>query len=216
MKDPLGATPGHETREDPEWAKGRGKPQPWTNGEGRLLYDTRWIKLIEYDAKAPTGRDTTYGVVRFQSLAAGVVPLHEDGTVTLVGQQRFALKSYEWEIPEGGVPFDEEPLEGAKRELREEVGLEARDWREILRLQLSNSITDERAVCYLARDFTPVAIDPDETELLDVIRVPFGEILKAIEAGQVQDVMTVAAMLRVHHMAVKGELPGDLARLVLG
>jgi 8-oxo-dGTP pyrophosphatase MutT (NUDIX family) len=216
MNDPLGATPGHEAHEEPAWAVDVEKPTPWTAGPGRLLYDTRWIKLIEYDAVAPTGRTTTYGVVRFQNLAAGVVPLHEDGTVTLVGQQRFALRNYEWEIPEGGVPFDEDPLVGAKRELREEVGLEAKEWREILRLQLSNSITDERAVCFLARDFTPVPIDPDETEILDIVRVPFRDLLAEIAAGRIQDVMTVAATLRVHHMAASGELPDDLARLVLG
>ncbi len=216
MTDPLGAVPGHESHEEPAWAEGRVKPTPWTAGEGRLLYDTRWIKLVEYDAVAPTGRDARYGVIRFQNLAAGVLPLHEDGAVTMVGQQRFALRNYEWEIPEGGVPFDEDPLEGAKRELREEVGLEAKEWREILRLQLSNSITDERAVCYLARDFTKVEIEPDETEILDVVRVPFRDLLREIAAGRVQDVMTVAATLRVHHMAVTGELPDDVARLVLG
>ena len=86
----------------------------------------------------------------FKNLAVGVLPLHDDGTVTLVGQYRFSAGDYSWEIPEGGAPLDEDPLDGAKRELREEAGLAAADWREVLRLQLSNSVTDELAIGYLA------------------------------------------------------------------
>lgn len=201
--------------DEPSWAAGRIKPPEWRSGEGRVRFENPWLKLVEYDAVAPTGNETHYGVVRFKKLAVGVLPLHEDGTVTLVGQQRFALANYSWEIPEGGVPFSEEPLEGARRELREEVGLTAEDWLPILEMELSNSTTDERAVCFLARGFSQVECEPDETEQLDVVRVPFRALLAEVVAGRVRDSLTVAAVLRAYHMAREGELPDALARAML-
>jgi 8-oxo-dGTP pyrophosphatase MutT (NUDIX family) len=170
----------------------------------------------EFDATAPTGKPATYGMVHFKNHAIAVLPLHEDGTVTLVGQNRFVFEDYSWEIPEGGGAMDEPPIEAAKRELREECGLEAAEWREILRVQLSNSLTDELAFGYLATGLTGAETEPDETEDLAVARVPFGEALEAGLAGNIKDALTVAMLLRVHHMAVKGELSGGLAALVLG
>jgi 8-oxo-dGTP pyrophosphatase MutT (NUDIX family) len=145
----------------------------------------------------------------------GVLPLHEDGTVTLVGQQRFTLDEYSWEIPEGGVPFTEDPLDGARRELKEEAGLIASDWRQILQMTLSNSVTDERVICFLALGFTQDEAEPDETERLDVVRVPYRMLLDEVIAGRVQDSMTVASALRVYHMAREGELPDALVRAML-
>jgi 8-oxo-dGTP pyrophosphatase MutT (NUDIX family) len=171
--------------------------------------------VIDYEATAPTGTETRYGVVRFKKLAVGVFPLHEDGTVTLVGQQRFALGNYAWEMPEGGVPFDEDPVEGARRELREETGLTAREWRRILDLELSNSLTDERGVCYLATGLEGGDAEPDETEALDVVRAPFRSLLAEVLAGRVRDAMTVAATLRAYHMAREGELPDEMVRAML-
>lgn len=201
--------------DEPAWAKGRPKPPAWRSGPPTMVFDNSWIRVESSEALAPTGNPALYGVIRFKSLAVAVLPLHDDGAVTLVGQQRFALRDYSWELPEGGVPFDEDPLEGAKRELREETGLLADHWREILRVQLSNSVTDERGVCYLAAGFREVGREPDATEALDVVRAPFRQVLDACATGLVQDVMTVASVFRVHHMAVSGELSPELARLVL-
>ena len=197
----------------PAWLKPHGTP--WGVTSQTLAYDNPWIAVTEYQAVAPTGRPALYGKVTFKNRAIGVVPLHADGTVTLVGQNRFPHANYSWEIPEGGAPLDEDPLDGAKRELAEEVGLEAGDWRAILTLELSNSITDEICHGFLAMDLTPTATAPDETEDLAVARVPFGQALDAAVSGHMPDSLTVALLLRVHHMAVKGELPADLARLVL-
>ena len=202
--------------DEPSWAKGRPHSPEWRSNEGRTRFENPWLKLVEYDAVAPTGHETHYGVVRFKSLAVGVLPLHEDGTVTLVGQQRFPLRNYTWEMPEGGVPFTEDPLEGAKRELREETGLRARDWRMILQMELSNSTTDERAVCFLARELEPGDPAPDATEDLAIARAPFRELLKAVVSGAVRDSLTVAATLRTYHMAREGVLPERLARVMLG
>jgi 8-oxo-dGTP pyrophosphatase MutT (NUDIX family) len=198
----------------PAWLKPHGAP--WSVSSQTPVYDNPWIRVTEYQAIAPTGRPALYGKVSFKNRAIGIVPLHADGTVTLVGQNRFAHANYSWELPEGGAPLDEDPLDGAKRELAEEVGLEAADWRLILTMELSNSITDEICHGYLAMDLTPMATAPDETEDLAIARVPFAEALDAAVAGHMPDSLTVALLLRVHHMACKGELPADLARLVLG
>ena len=198
----------------PAWQKPHGKP--WGVSSASVVYDNPWITLTEYQAIAPTGRPALYGKVAFKNRAIGIVPLHADGTVTLVGQNRFAHANYSWELPEGGAPLDEDPLDGARRELAEEVGLEAADWRLILTMELSNSITDEICHGYLAMGLTPTATAPDETEDLAIARVPFGEALDAAVAGHMPDSLTVALLLRTHHMAVKGELPAELTKLVLG
>jgi 8-oxo-dGTP pyrophosphatase MutT (NUDIX family) len=199
--------------EKPAWMQAHGTP--WKRGETRRVYENPWLAVDEIKAEAPTGRPALYGLVSFKNVAIAVLPLHDDGTVTLVGQNRFPFADYSWEIPEGGAPLAEDPLEGGKRELREETGLVAAEWREILRMQLSNSVTDERAVGFLALGLTQAEVEPDDTEDLAMVRVPFAEALAAVAAGHIQDALTVAMLLRAHHMAVTGELPADLARLVL-
>lgn len=187
----------------------------WTPLRHEVVFENPWIRIESHDVVAPTGRACHYGVVRFANRAVGVLPLFDDGTVALVGQARFALGTFSWEMPEGGVPYNEDPLDGAKRELREETGYTAATWREILRFDMSNSVTDEVAVLYLATGLTPGDTAPDETENLVSARVPFSQLLKAVIMGQVRDGLTVAAVLRVHHMAVSGELPPHLKDAVL-
>jgi 8-oxo-dGTP pyrophosphatase MutT (NUDIX family) len=200
----------------PDWLRPHGTP--WKRGAERRIFENPWIKVTEYAATAPTGRPASYGVVGFKNLAIAVLPIHDDGTVTLVGQNRFALADYSWEIPEGGSPLQEDPLAGARRELAEETGLMAAEWREVLRVQLSNSVTDERAIGYVALGLSAAAgvHHQDETEEIAIARVPFAEALAVALAGQLQDVLTVAMLLRAYHMAREGALPGALARLMLG
>lgn len=200
--------------EKPAWLRPHGKA--WSVASSKVVYDNPWITVTEYQAIAPTGRPALYGKVGFKNQAIGIVPLHADGTVTLVGQNRFSLANYSWELPEGGAPHGEDPLDGARRELAEEVGLRAADWRMILKMELSNSVTDEIAYGFLAMDLSPVAAEPDETEDLAVARVPFDEALDAAVAGHMPDALTVALLLRTHHMAVRGELPAALAALITG
>lgn len=200
----------------PDWMDEASAPPPWRCDEGRLEFENPWLEVHGYEAVAPTGRPARYHVVRFRNLAVGVLPIHADGTVTLVGQQRFPLRNFTWEMPEGGVPFDEAPLAGAQRELREETGLNAAEWREVLWLETSNSVTDERAVCFIATGLTEGPCAPDETEDLRLARVPFRALLDQAVAGGVQDAMTVAATLRAYHMAREGELPDELVRAMLG
>ncbi len=197
----------------PSWLQPHGVP--WSAGAPRRIYANPWIALDEYDAVAPTGATARYGVVKFQNLALAVLPLHDDGTITLVGQNRFPHRDYSWEIPEGGGPLHEDPLDGAKRELREEVGLAAAVWRHVLTAQLSNSVTDERAMGFIAMELSGVDTAPDETEDLAIVRAPFAEALEAALSGHIQDMLTVAMLLRGYHMAREGALPAALARRML-
>ena len=200
----------------PAWLTAHGAP--WTPGAERVAFESGWITVTDQIAIAPTGRPSPYGLVRFKNLAVAVLPIHDDGTVVLVGQHRFPFGEYSWELPEGGSPLDEDPLAGAKRELAEETGLMAADWREIMRTQLSNSVTDERMIGYLALGLSPaeVAHPADETEAIAMVRAPFREALQAAVAGYLPDMLTVAMLLRGYHMAKEGSLPGALARAMLG
>lgn len=188
----------------------------WSVRGFERVHDNPWFAVEDYDVVAPTGHPARYYVLRYKNVAVGVLPLHEDGTVTMIGQRRFPHGSYSWELPEGGSPHAEDSLEGAKRELREEAGLEARDWRLILTMQLSNASSDEVALGYLATGFTPAPKSPDATEQLAIARVPFREALVAAASGKIRDSISVAMLLRLYHMAHEGELSEGLARAVLG
>ncbi|MGZ8362360.1 MAG: NUDIX domain-containing protein [Caulobacteraceae bacterium] len=197
----------------PAWMTPAG--QPWTESNRRVVYENPWMTLTESDAVAPTNAPAIYAVMRPKNLSVGILPLHDDGTVTLVGQHRFVFHDYSWEIPEGGAPFGEDPLAGAKRELAEEAGLEAAHWSQVLDFQMSNSITDEIGVGYIATGLTETDTAPDPTEVLQVVRRPFREVLDLALQGQLKDMITVAMLLRAYHMAREGELPAALARAML-
>ncbi len=200
----------------PAWLRPHG--EPWKAGTERVAFESAWIKVTDQQATAPTGRLARYGLVRFKNVAIAVLPLHDDGTVTLVGQHRFPAGDYSWELPEGGAPLDEDPLEGARRELAEETGLAAAEWREVMRAQLSNSVTDERMIGYLALGLSAATEThhADDTEAIALVRAPFREVLDAAIAGHLPDMLTVAMLLRGYHMAREGSLPGALARAMLG
>jgi 8-oxo-dGTP pyrophosphatase MutT (NUDIX family) len=197
----------------PDWMTPKGSP--WQRLAVREIYDNPWISLKAYDAIAPTGLACDYGLVGMKNLALGILPIHADGTVTLVGQHRFALESYSWEIPEGGGDRAVDPLLSAQRELREEAGLEAAQWQKVLDFDVSNSVTDERGIGYIATGLSPVPVDPDETEVFALARIPFKEALAVATDGHMRDLITLAMLLRAHHMAVKGEISRGLAELML-
>jgi 8-oxo-dGTP pyrophosphatase MutT (NUDIX family) len=200
----------------PAWLRPHG--QPWTRGEGRVVYDNPWIRVTEFAATAPTGAPAQYGLVSLKNLAIAILPLFDDGTTVLVGQSRLPFGDYSWEIPEGGGPRDVDPLTSARRELAEETGLAAAEWREIMRAQLSNSVTDELMIGYLATELSrSMGIHHvDETEAIEMVRVPFREALEAALAGHLPDMLTVAMLLRAYHMAREGHLAPALAAAMLG
>ena len=163
----------------------------------RVAYDNPWITVWHDEVDRPDGSPGIYGVVHFANLAAGVVAIDDQDRTVLVGQHRYTLDTYSWEIPEGGVPDGESALVGAQRELREETGLEAASWRELVRVDLSNSISDERAVLFLATGLTHGEASPDPTEALGIRWVPFDEALEMTLDGRITDAMSVIAIQRV-------------------
>jgi 8-oxo-dGTP pyrophosphatase MutT (NUDIX family) len=179
---------------------------PWTVVAERVIYDNKWIGLTEYDVINPGGGKGIYGKVRFKSLAIGILPLDDRGNTWLVGQYRFPLDAYSWEIPEGGGDPMVAPVESAKRELLEETGLVARDWEELMQLQLSNSVTDEIAYIFLARGLEEREPEPEETEDLVVRQLPFEEAYRMVERGEITDSMSVAAILKVKLLLLQGQL----------
>jgi 8-oxo-dGTP pyrophosphatase MutT (NUDIX family) len=170
---------------------------PWTRRSRRVAYENPWVTIWHDAVTRPDGEPGIYGVVHFANLAAGVLALDADDRVLLVGQHRYTLDRYSWEIPEGGVPGDESALDGARRELLEETGVEAADWREIARAHLSNSVSDELAVIYLATGLTIGQASPDGTEDLAVRWLPFDEVVDLTLRGEISDAMTMIAVERM-------------------
>jgi 8-oxo-dGTP pyrophosphatase MutT (NUDIX family) len=170
---------------------------PWLRRSRRTAYENPWITIWHDEVSRPDGSPGIYGLVHFANLAVGVVVLDEDDRVLLVGQHRYALGEQSWEIPEGGVPAGETPIDGMKRELREETGVEASEWRELVRLHLSNSVTDEAGVVYLARGLSHGTSQPEPTERIEVRWVAFDEALAMTVDGRISDAMSLIGLQRV-------------------
>lgn len=185
---------------------------PWKTLATKPVYDNPWISVREDQVITPTGTPGIYGVVHMKGRAAGVLPIDADGRTVLVGQYRYTLDSYSWEIPEGGVPAGEEVLAGAQRELVEETGLVAASWFELANHSLSNSITDERCTCFLAWNLQQQATAPDETEDLALRWLPLGEVVDMVLEGHIHDVVSVATLLTAEALARRGKLPAEVAR----
>lgn len=189
---------------------------PWTVKTVTRAFENDWFGIDSHDVIHPGGADGTYSVIRVRRLAVGVLPIEADGRVHLVGQWRFPLGRYSWEMPEGGGEPGEPAIECARRELEEETGLHAGQLRPILEMDLSNSLTDEECVLFLATDLNHGQARPEPVEVLRRRTAPFADVLARVTDGRIRDGLTVAAVLRAHHMAVTGELPQALVRAMLG
>lgn len=170
---------------------------PWIRHARRVAYENPWLTVWHDEVTRPDGMPGIYGVVHFRNAASGIVALDDEDRILLVGQHRYTLDEYSWEIPEGGVPPEEDPVDGARRELREETGVEAAEWVELARYALSNSVTDERGVVYLATGLTQAAADPDPTEDLATRWVPFAEALAMTIDGRITDAISMIGIQRV-------------------
>jgi 8-oxo-dGTP pyrophosphatase MutT (NUDIX family) len=178
---------------------------PFTILSSREVYENPWISLSEHAVQKPRGGEGIYGVVHFKNRAVGVVP-YADGKVWLVGQHRFPLDAFSWEIPAGGAPFAEELEDCARRELAEETGLIASRLHELFSMHLSNSVTDEVAHVYLATGLTQGETQWEDTEELSVCTLSIDQLLQRVLAGEITDSMTVAAAFRLKLMQLDGSL----------
>jgi len=172
----------------------------WKQKSKKIEYSNNWIDVEHHEITNPNGGEGIYGVVKYKNLAIGIIALDEDNNTWIVGQHRYPQNKFSWEIPEGGGPLGVNPLESAKRELQEEVGLEAKNWNMFLEMDLSNSVSDEVAYIYLAKDLSFVDVNPDETELLEIKKIPFLEVHKMVMEGKITDAMSVAAVLKLYNI----------------
>lgn len=167
----------------------------WETLSDNLVYENPWLKLHHRDVINPAGKEGIYGVVSFKNKAIGIVPLDHDNNVYLVGQFRYTLNEYSWEIPEGGGPLHEDPLDAAKRELKEETGLIADKWTKLARIHTSNSATDEEGFLYIAEQLSQFDMEPEETEELMVKKMPLVEAVGLVMRSEITDSLTVAGIL---------------------
>ena len=182
------------------------KKGPWSILSQKEVYENPWIKLTHHEVLTPAQTPGIYGLIHYKNLAIGVVPVDAEGHTYLVGQYRFPLDAYSWEIPEGGGTHGIDPLDSAARELREETGLVARRWQKILEADLSNSVSDERAVAYLAWGLTPGESEPEVTEELVVKRLPLVEAFRMVEGGEIRDALSVLSLQAVRLLQLEGKL----------
>ncbi|WP_316817181.1 NUDIX hydrolase [Pedobacter nyackensis] len=179
---------------------------PWVTIDSHKVYENKWIGVTEHNVINPSGGKGIYGEVHFKNYAIGIMVLDEDHNTWLVGQYRFPLKAYSWEIPEGGGPLESDPLESAQRELLEETGLSANEWVEMQRMHLSNSVSNELAIIYMARDLTQGESSPEETEQLTLRKLPFDQAYQMVVNGEITDSMSVAAILKTKILILEGHV----------
>ncbi len=171
---------------------------PWTTLATEDIYENPWIKLEQHQVINPAGGKGIYGKIHFKNKAIGIIALDDEQNTWLVGQHRYPLDEWSWEIPEGGGPLEIDALESAKRELKEETGLEATKWRMIQRSHLSNSVSDEEGFVFLAEGLVQGATHREETEAdMKVWKLPFSEALQLVLDGKITDSLSVMGILRV-------------------
>jgi 8-oxo-dGTP pyrophosphatase MutT (NUDIX family) len=171
---------------------------PWITLSSREVYANKWIQVEEHDVINPSGGKGIYGKVHLKNKAIGIIPLDDRNNTWLVGQYRYTLNEYSWEIPEGGGLIGTPPLDAAKRELKEETGLMANQWHLLMRLHNSNSVTDEEAFIFLAEDLVIGKSELEETEAdLVVKKLPFSKALEMVMKGEITDSMSIAGILKV-------------------
>lgn len=170
---------------------------PWQTQSRSKIYENPWISVSEHQVIDPSGKPGIYGLVHMKNYAIGIIPVDEEGNTWLVGQYRYALGQYSWEIPMGGSHVGQPPLEGAKRELKEETGITASDWQLLMELHTSNSVTDEYAQVYVATNLQFGETNHESTEQLKIHKLPLAEAIEMAQTGEITDAISVAALLRI-------------------
>jgi 8-oxo-dGTP pyrophosphatase MutT (NUDIX family) len=179
---------------------------PWQTLSTAPKYQNPWIKVREDQVLNPKGGAGIYGVVSMQNKAIGIIPVDADGNTWLVGQYRYTLNEYSWEIPMGGGLLDVPAVESAQRELREETGLLAARWTRISRLHTSNSVTDEEGFVFLAEDLTQADWEPEETEDLRLWKLPLAQAIELVMNDTITDAISVAGLLKAEKILAAREV----------
>lgn len=169
---------------------------PWEFKSSKDIYENPWIKVVEDQVIRPNKSEGIYGKIHFKNKAIGIIPLDDELNTWLVGQYRYTLNEYSWEIPTGGVPLDENTLDGAKRELKEETGLMAKKWTNLLKIHTSNSVTDEYGYLFLAEDLSQGEMDWDETEELQIKKLPLKKAMNMVMDNRITDSLSIAGILK--------------------
>lgn len=167
----------------------------WKTLSSNTVYENAWLEISHREVINPAGKDGIYGVVKFKNKALGIVPIDADGNIYLVGQFRYTLNEYSWEIPEGGGPFNEDVLDAAKRELKEETGLLADQWTRLTRIHTSNSATDEEGFLFLAEGLSQSDAEPEDTEDLQVKKIHLSEAVEMVMRAEITDSISIAGIL---------------------
>ena len=175
---------------------------PWRTLKSKMSFENPYFTISESDVITPSGSPGYYGIVHFKRHAVGAIPIDDDDQTWLVGQYRYPHDSYEWEIPEGGADPGETPLQCAKRELREETGIEAQSWELLQEMQISNSVTDEVSSTFIARNLSFADPDPEHTEELAIRKLPLAEAIELAIDGTIRDSMSVAALLKLRALGI--------------
>jgi len=178
----------------------------WISLQSELKFETPWIKVTKHDVLNPAGKPGIYGVVSFKNIAIGILPLDKDLNTWLVGQWRFPLGQYSWEIPEGGGPHGVDPILSAKRELKEETGLIAKKYTVLGKIHTSNSVCDEYGILYLAQDLQQSDAEPEESEDLQIKKLPFTEAYQMVMDGRITDSLSMVAILKTKVLIDQGRL----------
>ncbi len=187
---------------------------PWVTVSSRIVYKNPWISVREDQVIRPDGKPGIYGVVSFKTRAVGVIPIDEHGNTVLVGQYRYALGRYSWEIPEGGSPPDQTLEQTALRELAEETGLRATHLLRIGDFDLSNSVTNECGAVFVAWGLEQGETEPEGTEQFQYRTVPYRHALQMALSGEVTDGVSLIALMSLELQRQQGKLPTELARLL--
>ena len=179
---------------------------PWKVIKSTSVYDNKWIEVKHHQVLNPRGNPGVYGMVHFKNYAIGVVALDKEYNTWIVGQYRFPLNEYSWEIPEGGGCLSEPILASAQRELLEETGIKAKNWRKVLSMHLSNSVSNEYGEVFVAKELSFHESSPEETEELVVKKLPFEEVFNMVMDNQITDSLSVAAILKVKHLILSSKI----------